>query len=276
MSRKVQPFMALESVKITHVLRRMRGGSQSFLVRGEDDFFYVAKFSGNPQGNRTLINEWIGHYILGHLQITVPPLRTLHVDALTIGTEQLCFRIGVHTFPILGDIHLGSRVPADPATTAIFDFLPRTLFPKISNITEFVQMFVIDKWLGQTDTRQAIFLRDRHSPKDLAFKAFFIDNGMLFAGSQWTFFDSAYCGLYSDATIYAGTAMETICTKTIEEASGISGAALQAAVAGLPASWFSLGDTEALNGLIARVTKRQKLLPQMISRHLERLSSAHQ
>ena len=27
---------------------------------GDDGQFYVAKFQGNPQGNRTLINEWIG------------------------------------------------------------------------------------------------------------------------------------------------------------------------------------------------------------------------
>ena len=59
--------MASEIIAIREVLRRMRGGSQPFLVQGEDDRFYVAKFAGNPQGDRTLINEWAAHRVLQQL-----------------------------------------------------------------------------------------------------------------------------------------------------------------------------------------------------------------
>jgi hypothetical protein len=36
-------------VEIVSVTRRMRGSSQSFLVRGSDGHCYVAKFQGNPR-----------------------------------------------------------------------------------------------------------------------------------------------------------------------------------------------------------------------------------
>ena len=38
----------------------MRGGSQAQLVQGDEGNRYLAKFLGNPEGNRTLVNEWVG------------------------------------------------------------------------------------------------------------------------------------------------------------------------------------------------------------------------
>jgi hypothetical protein len=41
---------------VQHV-RRMRGGSQSHLMRASDGHFYVVKFQNNPQHLRVLANE---------------------------------------------------------------------------------------------------------------------------------------------------------------------------------------------------------------------------
>lgn len=261
--------MDLQSIKITRVIRRMRGRSQSFLVQAEDDHFYVAKFCGNPQGNRTLINEWLGHRILTYLGILVPPQRTLRIDKLATGREQLCFTVGNRTVPICGDIHFGSRVPVDPTMTAIFDFLPRTLLGRISNSGDFAKTFVVDKWLGQTDVRQAIFVRDEGRPRELAFKGYFIDNGMLFAGTQWRFFDSTSCGLYIDSAVYASSEMEFICKQTIRNLSKITVVDLNAAFEEVPQCWLGPDDTKNFDCLLSALTKRHDLLPDMISRHLE-------
>jgi hypothetical protein len=40
-------------------IRRMRGGSQSQLVRASDGHYYVTKLQGNPQHTRVLANEFI-------------------------------------------------------------------------------------------------------------------------------------------------------------------------------------------------------------------------
>jgi hypothetical protein len=53
------PPMKQAPIKITSLIRRMCGGSQAQLVQGDDGHSYVCKFVGNPQGTRTLINEWI-------------------------------------------------------------------------------------------------------------------------------------------------------------------------------------------------------------------------
>jgi hypothetical protein len=111
--------MASGIVGVKRVLRRMRGGSQPFLVEGEDGQFYVAKFTGNPQGNRTLINEWIVYHLFRQIGISIPSLRIVQLSERTKQTEPLCFQMGTHTVPIQGLFHLGSQCPVDPTTTAI-------------------------------------------------------------------------------------------------------------------------------------------------------------
>src|SRR5713226_6417980 len=41
-------------------VRRMRGGSQSHLMRCSDGNYYVVKFQNNPQHRRILVNELLG------------------------------------------------------------------------------------------------------------------------------------------------------------------------------------------------------------------------
>jgi hypothetical protein len=85
--------MPFEFVGVKHVLRRMRGGSQPFLVEGEDGQFYVAKFTGNPQGNRTLINEWIAHRLFQQLGLSTPTLHLLRLSDRTRERKACAFRL---------------------------------------------------------------------------------------------------------------------------------------------------------------------------------------
>jgi hypothetical protein len=71
--------MHCETVDINRAIRRMRGRSQAYLVEGNDGRFYVAKFAGNPQGNRTLINEWITAHLLKRLDVSTPLLIVLRL-----------------------------------------------------------------------------------------------------------------------------------------------------------------------------------------------------
>jgi hypothetical protein len=207
--------MASEIIAMKQVLRRMRGCSQPFLVEGEDGRFYVAKFTGNPQGDRTLINEWIVYRLFRQLRISTPPLRILQLTERTKQVELLCFRIGTHTVPIEGQFHLGSRCPVDPTTTAIFDFLPRRLLSRVANLADLGTAFVVDRWLGQTDSRQAIFVRERSNSSNLELRLHLIDNGMSFAGKQWALWDSPLYGLYMDRSIYSILDMKAVCEQTL-------------------------------------------------------------
>jgi hypothetical protein len=124
------------SIDIKRIVRPMRGGTQARLVEGADGRFYVAKFAGNPQGNRTLINEWITQFILSHLGISTPPLRILRLPE-QLRNEDLYFSVGNRRIPVEGEWHLGSLCPVNPETHVIFDFLPVKFLQNVSNLDDF-------------------------------------------------------------------------------------------------------------------------------------------
>jgi hypothetical protein len=262
--------MASEIIGIRQVLRRMRGGSQPFLVEGEDDQFYVAKFTSNPQGNRTLINEWIAHRLFQQLGTSTPSLRVLRLTGKTKQIEPLCFQIGNHTVPIQGMFHLGSQCPVDPTTTAIYDFLPRKLFPKVVNLADLATAFVLDRWLGQTDTRQAIFVRERASSNGLELRLYLIDHGMSFAGSQWELPDAVQYGLYVDRSVYSILNMKAVCEEALSRIDALTENDLYAA-ADVPGCWFGDSDYDALVKLLASLHVRCSRLRAVVLRHVETL-----
>ena len=141
-----------EVVRIERLIRRMRGGSQSYLVQGHDGRFYIAKFTGNPQGNRTLINECITARLLAQLGVSTPHLVALAYDGSSLNDRAL-FRIGTREIPVDSGLHLGSLCPANPDKQAIFDFLPHKLLANTINLEDFAAVLVMDTFLGQADRR---------------------------------------------------------------------------------------------------------------------------
>jgi hypothetical protein len=96
--------MHCQAVDINRIVRRMRGGSQAYLVEGNDGRFYVAKFAGNPQGNRTLINEWITTHLLERLDVSTPSLVLLRLNRQTRkAAESLCFQLGTRSILLSPD-----------------------------------------------------------------------------------------------------------------------------------------------------------------------------
>jgi hypothetical protein len=265
--------MASAVIAVRKVLRRMRGGSQPFLVEGEDDQFYIAKFGGNPQGNRTLINEWIAHRLFLQLGTSTPPLRVLRLTHETKQTERLYFQIGAHHVPVESPFHLGSRCPVDPTTRAIYDFLPRRLLFSVVNLADFGTAFVLDRWLGQTDSRQAIFVRQRASSKSLELRLYLIDHGLSFSGPHWEIPDSPLYGLYMDRSVYSIVDMKAVCQKSLSRIHTLTESDLYAAAHDIPSCWFSEGDYDMLAKLFALLERRRNRLQSIVSRHLETLEA---
>ena len=113
----------LPVVAITRFIRRMRGKSQAQLVEGDDGRFYVAKFFGNPQGNRTLVNEVLASQLLNALDVETPPLCRLNLTEAQGFSKHLYFALGEKHVPIRAGEHLGSACPINPNKAAIFHFL---------------------------------------------------------------------------------------------------------------------------------------------------------
>src|SRR3954447_7160177 len=133
--------MSRQVITIERVVRPMRGGSQAYLIQGSDRKFYVAKFVANPQGTRTLINEWISTQILKRFGITAPDQVVVRLEHSTkYAGSALTFKIGGREIPISPGLHLGSLCPVDPEKQAIYDFLPTNLIHKTANLDEFAKM----------------------------------------------------------------------------------------------------------------------------------------
>jgi len=259
------------AVDIKRIVRPVRGGSQARLVEGQDGRFYVAKFAGNPQGHRTLVNEWITQSILSHLGIATPRLRILRLPE-NLRSEALCFDLGDRKVPVEGEWHLGSLCPVNPETKVIFDFLPRRLLENVSNLNDFAKMFVVDRWIYQLDQRQAVFVRDRGSVAgQIRLRAHFIDHGMAFAGSAWELREATGHGLYMDRGVYSLVNMPQICEETVNQIEALTMDQVLSPLETVPDSWLHSGDKEELNRLLGDLHKNRSRLRRMITNQIASL-----
>jgi len=266
--------MSPAPVKIGRIVRRLKGRSQAQLVQGENGKFYAAKFCGNPQGNRTLINEWVAHQLLSHLGVSSPRVAILELPQSSLHHEGLDFVLANRRKSPEGLFHFGSEYPANPETTATFDFLPAPILKNVHNLAQFAAMYVFDKWLGQTDTRQAIFIRDKAvSTGSRILKAYFIDHGMAFNGQRWEIHDIPLAGLAVQIAIYSMLEMGSLVEAAIEKIERIDREIIFAAMNGAHSSWFAPGDREAMQSMLIKLQRRQASLRSIAQRHLHSLQN---
>jgi hypothetical protein len=261
--------MPSEVVNIKTVIRPMRGGSQAHLIEGDDGSYYVAKFAGNPQGNRTLVNECIATRLFQQFGISTPPIRLLHLSRTVQEAASLNFSIRNKKVPVSPGIHFGSQCPVHSHRTAIYDFLPRKLLANVENLEDFLKAFVLDKLLGNADRRQAVFVRTTSRTGKARFRAWLIDHGLMFAGQRWQLEDVPGYGLYTDRGVYGFPDTQIICDKAIEMIRTLTADQLHAATEGIPSDWFSSGDGDALIRLLHDVQARAARLPFFVRHHLE-------
>jgi len=264
--------MSRQIIDIERIVRRMRGGSQAYLVQGSDRKFYVAKFVGNPQGTRTLINEWIATQIFRRFGITTPDLVVLRLEPSPrwMGTAPT-FDIGTRKLPISAGLHLGSLCPVNPDKETIFDFLPAHLIGKTVNLAEFAKVLVLDTFLGQADSRQAVFARDR-SRRELSFRAHFIDHGLVFGGSNWRIDDLAGPSFYFDRKIYSMIDTASHCEQAIESLASVSEDEFHSTARDIPSEWFGPADFDHLVQLFTILHKRRERIRSLVAERLELLA----
>jgi hypothetical protein len=265
-----QSVVAAHVVTINRIIRRMRGGSQSWLVQCDDDRFYVAKLLGNPQGRRTLINELLVYTFITRLNVLTPRLSLLHLPEDLAQATELYFLVGNKRVRPEGRLHLGSQVPVNPDKTTIFDFLPDKLLSRISNKCDFATMFVLGIWCYQTDSGQAIFIRN-NSSRDTPYNAYFIDHGLCFDGMHWDLRDAPLHGLGIHKKVYSQINMRCLTEEAVSSVQRISEEILLASTGTIPSTWLAPGDRECLDTLLDRLLKRQLTLPLMVTRHLDYL-----
>jgi hypothetical protein len=260
-------------VRAKKVIRKMRGGAQAHLMEGEDGSFYVVKFTNNPQHRRILINEWLACAFLRHLQIHVPETALVELTReLTEETPELYLAIGSRREPVPPGIHFGSRLAVHPERVAIFDFLPDALLSKIENRLDFLGTFVFDKWVGNTDSRQAVFFRARakawtplrsEAPARVGFFAQMIDHGFAFNGPHWEFRDAPLHGLYFRSAVYDEVQGIEAFQPWLAMVENFPPGVVDSAWKEIPSSWME-GDETELEKMLEELLKRRSRIPQLI------------
>jgi hypothetical protein len=244
----------------------MRGGAQAHLLEAGDGLFYVTKFRENPQHHRILVNEWIAARLLDYLDIAAPPAAIVNLDESFLSREpEVRIRLANRETAVSPGFHFGSRFPGNPDRDAIYDYLPDVLLTQVYNLSHFLGIFAFDKWTANSDSRQAIFVRQRVSrwidgadvaPLKKSFVALMIDHGFVFDGPEWTFSDLPAQGFYFRPIVYRGVrgldSFEPWLTRIREAPSQL----FDEAVRDMPRQWLTEEDEAALERLVDQLFRR--------------------
>ena len=207
------PNSAAMPIVARRLIRKMRGGAQSHLIEGNDGAFYVVKFTNNPQHRRILVNEWLSGVLLRYLQVYTPEMALIELTPEFIRRESR----------LADRLRLAARAAASRYSLWLADgcrsrprrhlrLLARYLLGKIENRVDFLGTLIFDKWVGNADSRQAIFFRAKarnwtplkgEAPARVGFFAQMIDHGFAFNGPHWTYMDSPIQGIYFRTSVYA-------------------------------------------------------------------------
>jgi hypothetical protein len=260
-------------VDARRLVRKMRGGAQAHLVETADGRFYVVKFVNNPQHRRILVNEWIASVFLRYLEISAPEIAMVRIsEDFLAANPDACIQLGTHRQEVQLGWHFGSRFPGDPARTVVYDFLPDSLLDRVENFNEFLGVLAFDKWMGNADSRQAVFFRARlrewlpafeAHPLRLGFVAQMVDHGYVFEGPHWRLGDSPLQGLYYRPLVYRSVVGLGSFEPWIERILHFPEEVFDQALKEIPPTWLD-GDEGALEQLLEQLLRRRKRVPDLI------------
>jgi hypothetical protein len=257
--KAVLPLSAVQQI------RRMRGGSQSQLIRASDGNFYITKFQGNPQHTRVLANEFLASRLGLSLGLPMPEVAVIYVsDWLIENTPELRFDVAGLGTQCRSGLQLGSRYVVDPEKDMVFDYLPEALMlERTRNLQDFARVLVLDKWAGNADGRQVIFAKPATARK---YSATFIDQGYCFNAGEWNFPDSALRGTHARNCVYQQVTGWDSFEPVLSRAEQMGNAELWKLTEGLPEDWWSrYGSASDLARLIETLHQRRSSIRDLIT-----------
>jgi len=250
----------------------MRGGAQAHLMEADDGCFYVVKFVNNPQHRRILVNEMIAAVALRYLQIATPDTAVLSLSPdFLAANQEVCIQLGTRRISPSAGWHFGSRFPGDPERLAVYDFLPDALLEQVQNLSHFLGVLVVDKWMANADGRQSIYFRARLSEwtpvagtrRRVGFVAQMIDQGFVFNGPNWEFADSPLQGLALRPSVYRGVRSLDDFQPWLNQVTHFPEDILDQAMRQIPPHWIEGEETE-LENLLERLLERRRRVADMI------------
>lgn len=142
----------MNTLQATNYLRPLNRRTAEHLILATDGNCYSVDFDEKWGSESTLLNA-LGSRLCQVLEIEAagPVLIRINPEVLELGVRG--------TPPDAEGVFLGKRYPVDPAASAIYDFIPDSLLPKVENRGDFWKLIPIDLWLGNPQASRALFYR---------------------------------------------------------------------------------------------------------------------
>ncbi len=240
---------------VQHV-RTMRGGTQAHLMKASDGRLYVVKFQNNPFHSRVLAGEFLATRLGLWLGLSMPPVEVIEVPEWLVNRSLLRIEDEENRLTRCAS---GRQLAFRYVAHAI-DVLPKKSFPQLTNRHDFIRVLPFDKWVGNCDNRQAVFVKQQNDH----YFPLFIDQHQCFDADRWTFPDLPHHGTYRPKQVYREVTgwhwFEPILSR-IEKVSRFD---LWKLATEIPPEWYN-HHAEALSRLIERLYRRRFLVRHLIT-----------
>jgi len=223
-------------IRAKTLIRKMHGGSQGILIRGDDDELYVVKCNNNPQGPNLLANEMLGSEMLHSVGLPTPKWKAILItDEFLHHNQSLRFECSSGLGSIYSGIHFGTRFVGQIEGTEVYDFLPSSFCRRIANAADFLGIYIFDVWANHHDHRQAVYSCRSEDP---AIDAHFIDNGHLFGGPYWSTDEKYGAAMCLDQSLYTTPWHENVINEWISRFEILIPQNLYRVVKRIPKDWY--------------------------------------
>ncbi|HEY6770205.1 MAG TPA: HipA family kinase [Candidatus Sulfotelmatobacter sp.] len=241
-------------------IRKLRGGSQSHLLRASDGANWVTKFVNNPQHVRVLANEMLATSLGQLLGLPVPRVERIEVSEWLIEhTADLRIQLGGSIIPCKPGSHFASLYVQDPSDGPVWDYLPENLLEDVRNVDDFPRVLVLDRWTCNADGRQAVFTRK--GKRGGKYAATFIDQGYCFNAGEWSFPDSP---LYARNCVYKHVTGWNAFEPALTLAEQMDVDEIWRIASNIPPEWYEF-DTDGLNRLVETLHRRRSIIHDLIT-----------
>ena len=182
-------------------------------------------------------------------------------DWLIENTQELKMDISPRPVPCTSGLQFASRYVGDPEQDRVFDYLPDSMFHRIANCDDFPRVLVFDKWTGNSDGRQAVFVKQ---PNRRTYRAMFIDQGYCFNAGEWNFPDLPLRGIFARNSVYESVTGWHSFEPTLSEVEHLDINDLWKIAAEIPEEWYE-HDSEGITRLIEMLHARRSLVRELIT-----------
>ena len=249
-------------VNAMKVISRMRGGSQSRLILGDDGNRWIVKFKNNPQHIRVLTNELLATQIAEAIGLSVPASGIIDVSRSIIETNpQLYIDLGPHRRELCASgLQFGSQFAGGLMSRQVVECLADEQLLNARNLEQFAGILAFDKWTGNSDYRQVVY---RRRGTERGYSAVFIDQGACFNMGEWTFRDAPLKGIFAQNGAYSTVTGWDSFEPWLSRIEQFNPQLLWEIAEAVPPEWYA-GDMSALDNLLERLIGRRQRVRELI------------